>query len=490
MARRPRRLALFFALVATFGLPPAAHATFPGENGKLALSGVYDPPQNPAGIYTMNPDGNDIVYLTSGTGPAWSPDGTKIAFATDRDGNSEIYSMNGDGTGQLRLTSNPAGDVAPSWSPDGQKIVFQTNRDGNNELYVMNADGTGQTRITHTPGSELAPKWSPGGTWIAFDDGLEISTIRPDGSDRTFRLEGGSPSWAPNGHDLWSYYIYYDESLEDYVSELQILDVETGAYDTSTVGSADPVVSPDGEAILHGSLSGGAKYIHDPPQGYQLPGSWSTADWQPLPVDSASTHARPAGATPFRVPLVPAARQCTTPNRTHAEPLAFPSCNPPVPESPHLTVGVGDGDPAPALSIGFVRLSVRPGVPGGADDAEVVIRSRLSNVMRTSDLSEYPGDLRASVRVRLTDKQGAVSQTTQGFPLEWEMPCASTAATNEGSLCEATTTLDALIPGAAAEGTRANWALDPVRIYDGGPDEDAATTGDNSLLATQGVFVP
>ena len=54
-------------------------------------------------------------------------------------------------------------------------------------------------------------------------------------------------------------------------------------------------------------------------------------DWQPLPVDTASTHVRPAGATPFRVPLVPAAKHCTAPNRTHGPPLAFPSCNPPQP---------------------------------------------------------------------------------------------------------------------------------------------------------------
>jgi hypothetical protein len=92
--------------------------------------------------------------------------------------------------------------------------------------------------------------------------------------------------------------------------------------------------------------------------------------------------------------------------------------------------------------------------------------------------------------VRLTDRQGTVAQTTVGFPLEFDVPCTPTAATLDKSLCDVATTLDAVTPGAAAEGTRAVWALDQVRVYDGGPDEDTDTTADNSLFMTQGVFVP
>jgi hypothetical protein len=199
---------------------------------------------------------------------------------------------------------------------------------------------------------------------------------------------------------------------------------------------------------------------------------------------------RPAGATPFRASLVPAAQQCTAPNREHGPPLAFGSCAPPVPGSPNLTVGVGDGSPAYSRSVGHVRLAVNPGLPRGVDDTDVQIRVSVSNVMRTSDLSEYTGELRASAQVRLTDREGAVSQTTQDFPLKVDVPCTPTAATIDKSLCEVSTTLDAVTPGAAAEGMRAIWALDQVRVYDGGPDEDADTTADNSLFAVQGVFVP
>ena len=109
--------------------------------------------------------------------------------------------------------------------------------------------------------------------------------------------------------------------------------------------------------------------------------------------------------------------------------------------------------------------------------------------MRTSDLSEYTGELRASAKVRLTDRQGTVTQTTEDFPLEFDVPCVPTASTATKSLCALTTTLDAVTPGAAAEGTRAVFALDQVEVYDGGPDEDTATA-DNSLFARQGLFVP
>src|SRR5882724_6848758 len=81
----------------------------------------------------------------------------KIAFASNRDGDSEIFTMNADGTNQLQLTNNVSADNTPAWSPDGKKIAFLSNRDGNGEIYVMNADGSNQTRLTNNFVSDSSP---------------------------------------------------------------------------------------------------------------------------------------------------------------------------------------------------------------------------------------------------------------------------------------------------------------------------------------------
>jgi len=91
--------------------------------------------------------------------PAWSPDGSKIAFCTDRDGNGEIYVMDADGSGQVNLTNHPAEEEGPAWSPDGSRIAFATERDGPQEVYVMNADGSGQVNLSNNPGIDQAPDW-------------------------------------------------------------------------------------------------------------------------------------------------------------------------------------------------------------------------------------------------------------------------------------------------------------------------------------------
>jgi Tol biopolymer transport system component len=80
--------------------------------------------------------------------PSWSPDGQKIAFASERDGNREIYIMNPDGSDQTRLTENHQSDLFPTWSPDGKKIAFCTKRDFAYEVYVMNADGSNPVNLT------------------------------------------------------------------------------------------------------------------------------------------------------------------------------------------------------------------------------------------------------------------------------------------------------------------------------------------------------
>ena len=94
----------------------------------------------------MNADGSDQTNVSDTPGiddaPAWSPDGGRILFESNRDGDREIYRMNADGSGQANLTGNSGQDHEPSWSPDGQRIAFRSDRDGNDEIYTMTQSGT------------------------------------------------------------------------------------------------------------------------------------------------------------------------------------------------------------------------------------------------------------------------------------------------------------------------------------------------------------
>jgi TolB protein len=138
--------------------------------------------------------------------PAWSPDGTRIAFASRRGGNFDIYVTGADGTGTRRVTSAGVDEASPTWSPDGSRIAYQ--RGNPSDIYVMNADGTGQRRLGRLEGHELDPAWSPDGRWIAYQlrrpgtPLAEIRLIRPDGTGgrrlTTLDRQSSAPAWSPD----------------------------------------------------------------------------------------------------------------------------------------------------------------------------------------------------------------------------------------------------------------------------------------------------
>jgi Tol biopolymer transport system component len=112
----------------------------------------------------MDVDGPNIERLTEGSenvyGPAWSPDGSTIAYRAHLNGEAaDIYLLNLQTKEAVNLTNHPAEDWAPAWSPDGNWIAFQTDRDGNWEIYAIQIDGSGEMNLTRNAADDQMPYW-------------------------------------------------------------------------------------------------------------------------------------------------------------------------------------------------------------------------------------------------------------------------------------------------------------------------------------------
>jgi hypothetical protein len=176
--------------------------------------------------------------------------------------------------------------------------------------------------------------------------------------------------------------------------------------------------------------------------------------------------------------LVPAYDECTSPNRTHGPPLEYGSCAPPRQSSQELTVGTFDANGQQPRSVGSVRLGSVVGNPATpADEADVRVLLSISDVRQQSDLADYEGEVTAAFPARLTDRDGPA--TVSDFTFAVAATCSPTA-TDGGATCTATTTFDAIAPGAVVEGARAVWQLESVEVRD----------ASGGVLARQGVFVP
>ncbi|MGK2961906.1 MAG: TolB family protein [Gemmatimonadaceae bacterium] len=225
----------------------------------------------------VSPDGRRVVYATPAEGiavldlatgketvvaprlsvrPRWSPSGDRILFWSDRGGTKEIYVMNGDGSGVVRLTDGKDGYHEADWSPDGSRIVFRRVTGDGGDIWTMNADGSGAAVIYAGQRMDSDPRWSPDGRRIAFvsmvsrlqGDGVstEIYSIDADGSNlvRLTRHDGEdwSPAWSPDGSKI--------------------------AFFGYRVSADDPdlfTVNPDGTGLR--LLLGGPTYDHGPAYG-------------------------------------------------------------------------------------------------------------------------------------------------------------------------------------------------------------------------------
>ena len=152
------------------------------QKGKMEIffSSILD--ENNVNL-TRNPQSHDIISH----GNAISPDGQKIVFTSERDGNRNIYLMNTDGTDQTQLTLHTAHDYEPIFSPDGMTIVFTSERDGNREIYIMNNEGLNLENLSNNPADDWNPRYYPDNRKIIFQslrDGpknWEIYMMNTDG---------------------------------------------------------------------------------------------------------------------------------------------------------------------------------------------------------------------------------------------------------------------------------------------------------------------
>ncbi len=226
-----------------------------------------------ADVYTMKPNGSKLTNLTSlsfpnfARTPDWSPDGTELAYSFQPGSSmTDIYKMNIDGSGETRLTENPAIDGRPSWGLGGW-IAFESLRSGNWELWAMTEDGENDTRLTwDTSKDSRYPDISPDGTKIAYtmkNDGCEDLYLLDLLNGETKQLTNtpdrveSEPTWSPSGTKL---------AFESYLSggymDIYVMNVDgsglsniTGTPDTSEAspdwGSkvqkppiSDPVINP------------------------------------------------------------------------------------------------------------------------------------------------------------------------------------------------------------------------------------------------------
>ncbi len=170
-------------------------------------------------VYTLRDGSRDPQRITTDTAsdrsPAWSPDRRRIVFASNRSGDFDLFVMNSDGSDVRQLTSDAADEDAPAWSPDGSRIAFQSNRNGAFDIFVMRVDGGDLRRVTQGEGDETDPAWSPDGKQLAFAANGDIFRISVEDTLQGTDAPGGveavainltnspaedsAPAWSPDG---------------------------------------------------------------------------------------------------------------------------------------------------------------------------------------------------------------------------------------------------------------------------------------------------
>ncbi len=262
-----RYLLLLVFLIGS-AVPTAAFAlpTFAISADRIVFASTRTADEN-SDIFSSDIAGETVVNLTSDPAPdiapAWSPDGTQIAFASQRMQNWDLYLMRADGSNLRRLTNDPAYDSDPAWSPDGTQIAFTSSRNGNLDVFVLTLADQLIEQLTDDAAADYGPDWSPDGSTIAFtswrDEQQEIYLL--DLVAETAELPPAinlsrdpapdyDPSWSPDGQKIAFI------SDRDDVYGLLVADLATGVLMPTGPRSRSlkkPAWTPSGGLLAAGS---------------------------------------------------------------------------------------------------------------------------------------------------------------------------------------------------------------------------------------------
>jgi Tol biopolymer transport system component len=197
--------------------------------------------------------------------PAWSPDGTRIAYVVEEPGgDADLVVMGADGSESRRVRETPANERAPAFSPDGERLAFEADGDGNVEIYVVNLDNGELRRVTRHPARDRAPAWSPDGERLTFMSDrqkasvFDLYDVRIDGSGLRRLTSSGNntfPQFAPAGPPRLAF---------QHDREVRLLDLSTKEVASLTAAPDDgtfPTWSPDAERLAFVSERNGQAEI-------------------------------------------------------------------------------------------------------------------------------------------------------------------------------------------------------------------------------------